>query len=210
MSGYIRLRDATTVGPLRPIRAARRLPTITTAAAPSPNSPLATMLGIDTSSRWTVSEHSSTDSSTATSSGWPSEVVVQPGDPGGTRDAAEPEHRHALDVRAQAEAGHQPCLEGRCRDARDRRRHHEVDSAGSIPAVSSAPVMASCGEVEAHPDEGVVGGAEVVEVRVVLEGEGQVPALARRWPRWIRSMTSWWAPSGETTAEKAAVMSSCG
>ncbi len=44
---------------------------MTTAAAPSPNSPLATMLGMDASSRCTVSEHSSTDTSTATSSGWP-------------------------------------------------------------------------------------------------------------------------------------------
>ena len=51
--------------------AARRSPTITTAAAPSPNRPLATRLAIDASSRCTVSEHSSTESSTATPSGWP-------------------------------------------------------------------------------------------------------------------------------------------
>ena len=36
-------------------------PTITTAAAPSPNSPLATRFAIEASSRCTVSEHSSTD-----------------------------------------------------------------------------------------------------------------------------------------------------
>ena len=50
---------------------AGRAPAATTAEAPSPNSPLATRLGTETSSRCTVSEQSSTATSTATSSGWP-------------------------------------------------------------------------------------------------------------------------------------------
>ena len=45
----MRLRESRTSGPVMPIDSARRLPTMTTAAAPSPNSPLATMFGIDTS-----------------------------------------------------------------------------------------------------------------------------------------------------------------
>ena len=69
VSGYRRERLATTLGPSRPSAAARRAPTMTTAAAPSPNSPDATRFAVDESSRCTVSEHSSTDSSTATSSG---------------------------------------------------------------------------------------------------------------------------------------------
>ncbi len=74
VSGYIRLRVSTTVGvPAAgsPIRSARRAPTMTTAAAPSPKSPLATRLAIDASSRCMVREHSSTASRTATSSGCP-------------------------------------------------------------------------------------------------------------------------------------------
>ncbi len=63
-----------------PVARRRRPPTTTTAAAPSPNRPLATRFATESSSRWKVSEHSSTDSSTATSSGCPTQVVVQPGD----------------------------------------------------------------------------------------------------------------------------------
>ena len=74
-------------------RAARRRPTITTAAAPSPNSPLATRLAIETSSRCTVSEHSSTETQHGDVVGVAEQVVVQPGDPGGAGDAAEPEQR---------------------------------------------------------------------------------------------------------------------
>ena len=43
-----------------PVSSRRSAPAITTAAAPSPNRPLATRLAIETSSRWKVSEHSST------------------------------------------------------------------------------------------------------------------------------------------------------
>ena len=64
--GYRWLRVASTRGPATASRSARAEPTATTAAAPSPNSPLATRLAIEVSPRWIVSEHSSTDSSMPT------------------------------------------------------------------------------------------------------------------------------------------------
>ena len=78
VSAYSLLQVATTMGAgtpslpaiLRPARSTRS-PTATTAAAPSPKRPLATMFGREVSSRCTVSEHSSTEIRTATSSGWP-------------------------------------------------------------------------------------------------------------------------------------------
>ena len=69
LSGYSLLRVATTVG--RAVSSERPAPTMTTAAAPSPKRPLATRFATDVSSRCTVRLHSSTESSTATSSGWP-------------------------------------------------------------------------------------------------------------------------------------------
>ncbi len=48
---------------------ARAPPAITTAAAPSPKSPVATRFVTDESSRWRVSEQSSTDNITETSPG---------------------------------------------------------------------------------------------------------------------------------------------
>ena len=72
LPGYSRLRVAITSGPATQSLAARAAPTSTTAAAPSPNSPLATRLSMESSSRCTVSEQSSTETSSATSSGAPS------------------------------------------------------------------------------------------------------------------------------------------
>jgi hypothetical protein len=57
-------------GPVAPICSARRSPTATTAEAPSPNRAPATRVAID-GSCFRVSEHSSTDTSTATASGAP-------------------------------------------------------------------------------------------------------------------------------------------
>lgn len=57
---------------------------MTTAAAPSPKSPLAMMFWIERSSRWRVRLHSSTESSTATWSGFPrrwSEIRATPAAP---------------------------------------------------------------------------------------------------------------------------------
>ena len=75
-------------------------------------------VGHRASSRCTVSEHSSTESSTATSSGCAEQVVVQPGDAGRAGDAAEAEDRDPLDVGAQAEPARRAARRGRARRRR--------------------------------------------------------------------------------------------
>ena len=116
--------------PVRPSAAARRSPTITTAAAPSPNSPLATRFAMLASSRWMVSEHSSTDEQHRDAVGVAAQVVVQPGDAGRAGDAAQPEDRQPLDVGAQPEARHEPRLDARGGDAGHRGGDDEVDVGG--------------------------------------------------------------------------------
>ena len=119
-------------------RSARRSPTMTTAAAPSPNSPLATRLAIEASSRWTVSEHSSTESSTATPSGSPTQVVVHPGDARRRRRRSRARRSGIrLTSGRSPSTRHQPGVQARRRDAGDRRGDHEVDV---------APVQAGRGE----------------------------------------------------------------
>ena len=70
VSGNSALRVARTAGPLGAVAyvGTRSAPVATTAAAPSPNRHTPMSAGIEESSRCSVSEHSSTDSSTAT---WP-------------------------------------------------------------------------------------------------------------------------------------------
>ena len=74
------------------------------------------------------------------SSGWPTQVVVQPGDPGGAGDAAEPDQRHPLDVRAQPDQRRDPGVQGGHREARSRSR--EMTRSTSL-GVRSAALSAS-------------------------------------------------------------------
>ena len=138
-------------------RRARR-PTTTTAAAPSPNSPEAIRLGIDRSSRWRVSEQSSTESSTATSSGKGAHVVGGARDAGRAGDAAEAEDRHPLDARRQPQAVDQAGVDRGRRDAGDGDEEEGVDvvggEAGALPAPSRTAALA---HLLRDADPGVVG-----------------------------------------------------
>ena len=118
----------------------------------------------------------------------PLQVVADAGDPGGAGDAAEPEHRHALDVRAQAEAGDQQRVERRRADAGDRREEQVVDVRGgrarrrraragtprrpaSVPSRRNASLAA----------------VNVVERRRTRRGAARGGASRCRSAAWIRS-----------------------
>lgn len=70
-SGYRLLRESKMSGPPARTCSARRSPTATTAAAPSPNSAVPTRLDTVGLTAGYVSEQSSTETRTATSSGAP-------------------------------------------------------------------------------------------------------------------------------------------
>ena len=121
-SGYSRLRESSTRVP----DVARSAPTTTTAAAPSPNRPLATRLAVD--GRCAGRSASTSRPPAARDVAGPAEqVVVDPGESGRATEAAQPEQRHPADVLPQPDPGGDPCLERRYGDPGDRGRHDQVD-----------------------------------------------------------------------------------
>ena len=149
---------------------------MTTAAAPSPNRPLATRLGIESSARCTVSEQSSTVSSTATPSGSPREVVVHAGDAGGAGHAAQTEDRHPrTSVRSPSRGTSRASRLGAAIPVTDV-HHQQVDVARLQAGRGEGVGDRLLAEIGADPDEDVVGRAEPVQGGVVLERQRQVPA----------------------------------
>ena len=181
-SGYRWLRESSTSGPDAPICSARRSPTATTAAAPSPNSALPTRVAID-GSVFGISEHSSTASSTATPSGCAAQVVVQ-----AAPCPAAPATQPSPNSGTRRTSGRSPI--------RPAIRASSVGTAspvtvvvmirstsdGSRPASSSAPSDRGTPEFDCVLDEHVVGGAEVGEPGVVLQRQHHVPAVDLRAP----------------------------
>ena len=192
-----------------PIASARRSPTSTTAVAPSPNSPDATRFGVDASSFWTVSEHSSTDSSTATSSGWPTRwscrrampaaPATQPSPNTGTRFTSSRRPRRATsrasmlgapipvtvtDITTSTSAGVSPAPSSAWRTAA---------SARSTPTRRNASLEA------VNPSSSAYSGRASARCRV------RTPVAA-----WNLRSTPRWAGSGTTIAPKASVIWACG
>ncbi len=127
------------------------------------------------SSRWTVSEQSSTDTSTATDVGGAPQIVVQAGDAGGAGQAAQPEQRHPLDVGPQPDAGGDPGVDRRHRHAGHGREHDQVDVLRRQTGLVQSAQQRLAAEFDGDRDERVVGGGEAVEAGIAIERQRQVP-----------------------------------
>ena len=156
---------------------ARRLPTITTAAAPSPNRPLATMFAIESS----LALHRQRAQLDRDQQGdvvrVPLQVVVHPGDPGRAGDAAEAEDRQTLDVGAHPEPLHEQRVDGRRGDAGDGGEEQEVDVRGEESRGGERLGHGPLGQRGALGDEEVVGLAERAQRAVSFERHDQIAAL---------------------------------
>ena len=112
--------------------------------------------------------------------GVPDEVVVQPGDAGRPGHAAEPEQRDAPDVLPHPDGCGDAGVDRRRGQPGDGRRHHDVDVLGGEAGVGQGQEQRLGREIDRDPEELVVGLAEVVERRVPLERQSEVPGADTR------------------------------
>jgi hypothetical protein len=94
---------------------------------------------------------------------------------GGSGQAAEAEERDALDVGPQAHNSCNARLDRRHRQTRHSSRHDHVDVVGLQPRFGKGAGERPGAESHRLLEERVVGLAEVEELRIALEGEGEVP-----------------------------------
>src|ERR1700716_1216431 len=149
-------------GPLAPpcrSCAARRSPTATTAAAPSPNIAVPTSPDTVGLTVGNVSEQSSTDTVTATPSGAPRR----------TGRTAQAEQRHPAHIQAQANTSGDAGIQRRHRDTGDGRGDDHVDVFGLQPGLVKSAQQRFAAKVNRVFDEDLVRLAEVGQRRVLLE-----------------------------------------
>jgi hypothetical protein len=132
-------------------------------------------LAMLTSSRWRVSEHSSTERRTATWSG-KARARRRPRRPRRPCDAAQPEDGRALHVRAKAQAVHQSSVQRWSGDAGHGDEEEMVDVARLESRRVEGVADGLLTQLEGHTVEGLVALEEPPEREVLLERERQEAA----------------------------------